>query len=74
LFFKYDSIIRLVKTTVKEELTKYFCDNAGNKFIKKGMVETTHSLKHGQIATAMDVEVKSDQGEENGKIFRTEVR
>ncbi|MBN2444034.1 MAG: hypothetical protein JXJ04_21910, partial [Spirochaetales bacterium] len=69
--FTYDTMNRLVRTTEGTEVTEYFYDNAGNRFIKKTPEgDITLYLRHGQIAVAMDVEIKADQSEERGRVNR----
>ncbi|MBN2444683.1 MAG: RHS repeat protein, partial [Spirochaetales bacterium] len=49
--FIYDTMNRLVRTTEGTEVTEYFYDNAGNRFIKKTPEgDITLYLRHGQIA------------------------
>jgi YD repeat-containing protein len=70
IVFEFDTMNRLVKTTEGEEITEYYYDNAGNRFIKKAPDGTTVYLRHGQIAVAMDIELPTDTGEELGHVNR----
>ena len=65
--FKYDTMNRLIETTEGSDITYYYYDNAGNRFIKIGTDATTVYLRHGQIAVAMDIEINEDQGVDKGK-------
>jgi RHS repeat-associated protein len=69
--FEYDTLNRLIRTTEGTEVTEYFYDNAGNRFIKKcSDGSLTLYLRHGQIAVAMDIEIPSDTTEVKGKVNR----
>jgi len=62
---------RLLKTIENgTKTTEYRYDNAGNRFIKKTDKELTVYLRHGQIAVAMDIEVKYDSTSDYGSINR----
>ena len=68
--FTYDALNRLIKTVENGKLTEYYYDNGGNRFIKKTDKELTVYLRHGQIAVAMDLEVKLDSTNDVGSISR----
>ncbi|MBN2443560.1 MAG: hypothetical protein JXJ04_19530 [Spirochaetales bacterium] len=70
IVFEYDTMNRLVKTTEGADVTEYFYDNAGNRFIKINPAGTTVYLRHGQIAVAMDIELPVDTTEELGCVNR----
>ena len=71
IVFTYDTMNRLL-TTIENgtKKTEYRYDNAGNRFIKKTDKELTVYLRHGQIAVAMDIEVKFDSTSDYGSINR----
>jgi RHS repeat-associated protein len=62
--FSYDTMNRVLGTetfgTSGQNITTYYYDNAGNRFIKKGSSGTTIYLRHGQIAVAMDIELPAE--------------
>jgi len=69
--FTYDTMNRLLSTVENgSKTTRYYYDNAGNRFIKKTEKELTLYLRHGQIAVAMDIEIKDDSTTDKGKINR----
>ena len=71
IVFTYDTMNRLLKTVENgTKTTEYRYDNAGNRFIKKTDKELTVYLRHGQIAVAMDIEVKFDSTSDYGSINR----
>ncbi|MBN2533887.1 MAG: RHS repeat protein, partial [Spirochaetales bacterium] len=70
IVFEYDTMNRLVKTTEGTDVTEYYYDNAGNRFIKEGPDGTTVYLRHGQIAVAMDIELPVSTTEELGRVNR----
>ncbi len=68
--FEYDTLNRVLKTTTAGKVTEYLYDNAGNRFIKKGLDGTTLYLRHGQTAVAMDIELPVDVKDIKGKVNR----
>ena len=70
LELEYDTMNRLVKSTLDGEVSTYSYDNAGNRLVKETPEETTVYLRHGQIAVAMDIELPADVSEQKGRVNR----
>lgn len=68
--FSYDTLNRLVATTEDAKVTRYYYDNAGNRFIKESPDETTVYLRHGQLAVAIEIIIPVDTSAKKGEVSR----